>query len=160
MLQDNTKEALEKLNEYENYLLEKVGIYVKGKVKENLKKGKPHRNGKSYPIYDTGNLINSITYKVGKKLVRIGTPLEYAIYIEKGAKHHWTSVKNLIEWVRRKFPTLSNKEQNSISYAIQKTIAKDDMPAMPFITPAVEENLRDIKTILDNKKYGVNYGTE
>jgi phage gpG-like protein len=138
---NNLPKAAKELDEFKEYLLTEAGLLVQGDAKDELSKPKPHRGGGSFPAYDTGNLANSITYVVDKDSVRIGTPLEYAIYIEKGAKAHWTSVKNLTEWVSRKFKGMTEKEQTSISYAIQHNIAKEDMPAMPFLETAFMNNM-------------------
>ena len=111
MIENHTKEAVKELDEFKKYLLTQVGILVQGEAVRNLSKPRTHRGGGQFPTYDTGNLANSITYVVDEDKVQIGTPVEYAIYIEKGTKAHWTSVKNLTDWVRRKFKGMNEKEQ-------------------------------------------------
>jgi phage gpG-like protein len=148
VIENNLPKASKELDEFKEYLLTQVGMLVQGDAVKNLSKTRTHRGGGSYPTYDTGNLANSITYIVEEDKVQIGTPLEYAIYIEKGAKAHWTSVKNLIDWVKRKFKGMTEKEQKSISYAIQNRIASEDMPAMPFLDPAFVSNFMKITNLL------------
>lgn len=153
MIENNLPKAAKELEDFKEYLLTEAGILVQGDAVNELSKPKPHRGGGSFPTYDTGNLANSMTYVVNKDSVRIGTPLEYAIYIEKGAKAHWTSVNNLIEWVKRKFKGMTEKEQTSISYAIQHNIAKEDMPAMPFLEPAFLNNMDKLIDLLGTFKW-------
>jgi len=154
MITENNTEAVKsELDRFKEYILEKVGILVEGEAVKEMKNPVLHRGGGWYPTYDTGDLANSITHQVSDDTVKVGTPLEYAIYIEKGAKAHWTSVKNLIEWVGRKFIGMPEKEQQSIAYAIQHNIAKEDMPPMPFLEPAVWNNLDRIKKLFGGKEF-------
>ena len=64
------KKAIEKQQEV---ILESIGAFIDGRAVDLCPK-------------DTGNLINSITHVVnmGNKSVVLGTPVEYAIFVEKG----------------------------------------------------------------------------
>jgi len=150
---NNTELVKNELDRFKEYVLEKVGVLVEGEAVKEMKNPVLHRGGRWFPTYDTGNLANSITHEVDGEVVRVGTPVEYGIYIEKGAKAHWTSVKNLIEWVKRKFSGATEKEQKSIAYAIQHKMSKEDMPPMPFLEPAVWNNMDKIKKIFGGKDF-------
>lgn len=86
----NTVMVLEELERKEQKFLEVAGKSVQSAAKGNL--------GMKGAI-DTGNLQNSITYQVEDKKVTIGSPLEYAKFIEFGtgaanvpggtSKPHW-----------------------------------------------------------------------
>ena len=58
--------------------LEAIGVHIEGEAKEELE-NTPRR-------IDTGNLRNSINYKVveSEKCVYVGTNVEYALYVHEG----------------------------------------------------------------------------
>ena len=71
--ESNLKNVNKALKKWESNALEAIGFFVE-------------RAAKDLAPYDTGNLENSINFKVdeGKKAVRVGTNVEYAIFQEKG----------------------------------------------------------------------------
>lgn len=71
--ESNKGELLKKLKQAEERALEGVGVFVTGEASARS------------PV-DTGNLRSSINHQVnaGEKSVKIGSPVEYGIYIEKG----------------------------------------------------------------------------
>ena len=141
MLENNIPEAMDRVDKMSMKALTAIGLFVMGKAVENLRKPRKHRGGGSFPTYDTGNLANSVTFQADGKQVHIGTPAEYGIYIEKGAKAHWTSPKNLMDWCRRKLGDAK------LAYPVAKVIAKQDMPAMPWLEPAFTQNISEIERI-------------
>ena len=76
MYKSNKKEVLKKLQDAERRTLEGIGVFVDG---ESVVRA---------PV-DTGNLRSSINHKVNMddKSVSIGTPVEYAPYIELGTRY-------------------------------------------------------------------------
>ena len=74
---------------------------------------------------DTGNLRGSINSEVdeGKLSVRIGTPVEYAPYIEFGTGEHAENGKGRKDW--------------------------KGMKAQPFLRPALIENKEKIREIMN-----------
>lgn len=157
MIQSKISSVQKEIDNFTKYLLDEIGTLVQGAAVANLSTPTLHRGGRWFPNYDTGNLSNSITYVVNPtdNTVSIGTPLEYGIYIEKGCKAHWTSVKNLMDWVQHKFAPADEKEQKSIAYAIQHRIASEDMPPMPFLEPAVWNNQEAIKRKAGNYSWKI-----
>lgn len=152
--ENNTESVKANLDAFLGWALDEVGMIVRDGAKEALETPIMHRGGKQYPTYDTGDLHGSITFeRQGTEWVRIGTPKEYAIYIEKGAKAHWTSVNNLLGWVSRKFWGMTEKEQTSIAYAIQRNMSKEDMPPMPFLEPGLWNNLDKVKRKLGGREF-------
>jgi len=139
--EDNTQEVVKALTKAEQGILNAIGLLVMGKAVENLRKPRPHRGGGSFPTYDTGNLGNSITYKVTDRGVEVGTPVEYGVCIEKGVKAHWTSLRNLKDWCRRKLG------DEKAAVRVQRSIASQDMPAMPWLEPAFMENVDEIQKV-------------
>lgn len=75
----------------------------------------------------TGNLQNSITHQMeGDKTVVIGTPVEYAPYVELG--HH--------------------QQPGRYVPAIGKRLVKDYVPPKPFLAPALEEHIDEYKNVI------------
>ena len=94
---DNTKEVLSAMEKAIERGLEAIGLTAEGHAKKNT------------PV-DTGRLRNSISHAVEDKAAYIGTNVEYAPYVELGArgrqgKHmlqqaateHTTEYKKLLE---------------------------------------------------------------
>lgn len=79
---DNSGRVKAELEKKAEAVLEAVGIHIEGEAKEELENS-PRR-------VDTGRLKNSITHQVamGEKAVyigtKIGTNVEYAIYVHEG----------------------------------------------------------------------------
>ena len=74
-MDSNFGRVYRQLKDNEERALEAIGIFVRGEAQVRC------------PV-DTGNLKNSIDYKVleAQKKVVIGTNVEYAIYVEKGTR--------------------------------------------------------------------------
>ena len=70
---DNTKEVLSALDKAIERGLEAIGLTAEGHAKKNT------------PV-DTGRLRNSISHAVEDKAAYIGTNVEYAPYVELGAR--------------------------------------------------------------------------
>lgn len=74
---DNTQEVLSALEKAKKNGLEAIGLTAEGHAKKNL-----------YPGHglDTGRLRNSISHTADKEGAYIGTNVEYAPYVELGAR--------------------------------------------------------------------------
>ena len=70
---DNTKEVLSALEKAKKRGLEAIGMSAEGYAKENT------------PV-DTGRLRNSISHATDDEVAYIGTNVEYAPYVELGAR--------------------------------------------------------------------------
>ena len=70
-------EAKKALSEAEERTLEAIGVFVEGEAIVRA------------PV-DTGNLRNSLSHQVDHddRAVVIGTPVEYAVYVEKGTSRN------------------------------------------------------------------------
>lgn len=77
-VKDNTKEVLSALEKAKKNGLEAIGLTAEGYAKKNL-----------YPGHglDTGRLRNSISHATDKEAAYIGTNVEYALYVELGARN-------------------------------------------------------------------------
>jgi HK97 gp10 family phage protein len=73
---DNSEEVLSALHEAAERALEKCGLTAEGYAK------------KATPV-DTGNLRNSISHKVQKDTMFVGTNVEYAPYVEFGTGKYY-----------------------------------------------------------------------
>ena len=67
----NLKNVVRSLNNWEEKALYGVGFYIRSNAKNTV------------PVI-TGNLKNSIDFKVGKESVTLGTNVDYALAVEKG----------------------------------------------------------------------------
>lgn len=77
---DNSQAVRQELNEAVERALTRIGMQAETFAKKIIT---------SYPAVDTGNLRNSISNKVkteGENAVYIGTNVEYAPYVELGAR--------------------------------------------------------------------------
>lgn len=72
-IKDNTQQVLSALEKAKKQGLEAIGMTAEGHAKENT------------PV-DTGRLRNSITHTTDSNAAYIGTNVEYAPYVELGAR--------------------------------------------------------------------------
>lgn len=72
-IKDNTQQVLSALENAKNQGLEAIGMTAEGHAKKNT------------PV-DTGRLRNSITHTTDSNAAYIGTNVEYAPYVELGAR--------------------------------------------------------------------------
>jgi len=111
-------------------LLRLVGAFLEGKVKLTIQQGRPEwpplkpetikRKGSSKPLIDTGKLMNSITHKVEKSVVKVGVFGEYAVV---AAVHELGSAVRNIPARPYLKPTLDENEKN-IELLIKSEIEK------------------------------------
>ena len=77
-IKDNTEEIISRIEKATQNGLEAIGLTAEGYAKKNL-----------YPGHglDTGRLRNSITHATDDEAAYIGTNVEYAPYVELGARN-------------------------------------------------------------------------
>ena len=106
---------------------------------------------KSNGSYNTGNLANSIQYKVVQNqyeydLVR--TMLKYGDYVDQGigrGSGKMPPVREIIEWIKlKRIPVPTSLTIESFAFAIAKNISKrgTDPRPRPFITPSITRVLQ------------------
>lgn len=96
--------------------------------------GKAETYAKKKCPVDTGNLRNSITHQMeGDKTVAIGTPVEYAPYVEFG--HH--------------------QQPGRYVPAIGKRLVKDYVEGKPYLTPSLEDHIDEYKNVILNELQGI-----
>ena len=86
---------------------------------------------------NTGRLWQKIPYVFHNKLsVTVGPSMPYAIFVEKGTKPHWTSVRegtSLRDWADKK---------KINPYALQRSIARKGTKAHPFEKKVADKTVR------------------
>lgn len=97
-VEDRTPELMQKLEAAIGNFVKKGAAYIEGQLKSSMaepKTGRSYPRGKGAvhvasapgesPAVDSGNLTGSITQIFPSTLeARIGTPVEYALYLEEG----------------------------------------------------------------------------
>lgn len=92
--------------------------------------GKAESYAKKLCPVDTGNLRNSITHTLESDFVEaIGTPVEYAPYVEFG--HH--------------------QEVGRYVAAIGARLVADYVPGKPYLTPALEDHASEYQKVLTDE---------
>lgn len=86
-MKSNRKAVIREINRKVDRKMAAIGIIVVNGIKLEIRS-----NG----LIDTGRLINSITYLVGKGFVVIGTNVEYAVHLEFGTVNirPYNSIRN------------------------------------------------------------------
>ena len=140
---ENYDEARKLLDGWEDKALEAIGIIVDADAV--LLAPTSNEDGGA-----TGsNLKGSIRHIVDTKTktVRIGTPVKYAIYVEKGTGIHAadgnSKAKKIPWWYKDEFG--------------EWHITHGQEP-QPFLTPAVENNIKRIEAIVKKVKFGHGIG--
>lgn len=97
-VKDRTPELFQKLEKAVGRFVRKGALYIEGQLKSSMaepKSGRAYPRGKEgthiasapgeSPAVDSGNLTGSIAVIIENSLeAKIGTPVEYAIYLEEG----------------------------------------------------------------------------
>ena len=127
---DNTDKVLDEMKDKIQIALEMCGLKAEGYAIQNITRQK---------AVDTGNLRNSITHQVilnehGGEC-QIGTPVEYAPYIEFGTGIH-------VQGGRRTSWTYKDDKGNW-----HKT---NGMKPRPYLKPAVADHIEEYRDIIEN----------
>lgn len=120
---DNSEEVLAALHEAAERALEKCGLTAEGYAK------------KATPV-DTGNLRNSISHKVQKDTMFVGTNVEYAPYVEFGTGKYYPGGRP-DPWVYR--DEKGNWHRTS------------GVKAKPFIKPSVADHKQQYYDIIEQE---------
>ena len=120
---DNSEEVLDALHEAAERALEKCGLTAEGYAK------------KATPV-DTGNLRNSISHKVQKDTMYVGTNVEYAPYVEFGTGKYYPG--------GRPDPWVYRDEKGNW----HRTIG---VKAKPFIKPSVADHKQQYFDIIEQE---------
>lgn len=123
---DNSKEVLAAMQEASARALGKCGLVAEGYAKELA------------PV-DTDNLRIHISHAVDKNEARVGTPVEYGVYVEFGTGQYYPGGRNT-PWAWQ------DEEGNWHLTQGQK--------AQPFIKPAVADHIELYKDIIKSELQG------
>lgn len=88
---------------------------------------------------DSGRLRNSITHKVDDNSVTIGSPLEYAAYVELGTGKYASGGRNT--------PWVYKDDKGNWHYT-------HGQRAQPFLKPALQNNIKTYKAIIKDELGG------
>jgi HK97 gp10 family phage protein len=142
MYQSNYKVFEKEFIGFEKRALYAIGTFVEGDAKLRCPVGEYFEGQVG------GNLRSSIGYKVieSKKMVQIGTNVDYAIYVEKGTPPHLILPKtaSVLTWMGPAGRVFSMK------------VNHPGTKAQPFLTPAAEQNTAKIAQIIKNIKVATN----
>ena len=111
-----------------------VGFFLEGDVRRRIRKNES---------VDTAQLVETIDYDIDKNKykVRIGSPLKYAIYVEKGTGIY------AVDGDGRQTPWVYFYDGRKGDKGWRYTVGQK--PA-PFLTPAGEENIDTVIRIIKN----------
>lgn len=102
---------------------------------------------------DTGRLRASILAEIRQSgtttLGVVGTNVKYAAAVENGSKPHWPPKGPIRQWVQRVLKK-RGKELESVTFLVQRAIAKRGTKPRKFLQGALEANRENIKTLLGN----------
>ena len=112
--------------------LQQIGDDLKADIQENIAKR----------ASNTGQLLQSwFARKEVQLKVVVGTPNEYALFVEEGTRPHRMPIDPLIGWVRRKRKDLgiSFAETNSTAWAVWWKIARKGTKAKKYMEDALKK---------------------
>ena len=120
---DNSDEVIAALHEAAERALEKCGLVAEGYAKKRA------------PV-DTGNLRNSISHKVQKGTMYVGTNVEYAPYVEFGTGKYYPG--------GRPDPWVYQDEKGNWHRT-------NGIKAKPFIKPSVADHKQQYINIIEQE---------
>lgn len=125
----NTDKVLEGLDDAVLRALERIGLQAEGYAIDLV------------PV-DTGNLKNSITHTVdeAEKVAYVGTPNEYAVYVEMGTGMYVDG--------GRKTPWVYKDEKTG------EWVTTRGQKAQPYLKPAITEHIDTYKNIVKDEMGG------
>lgn len=126
---DNSAKFLSELENVREKILETIGQKAEGYAKKLCPVGTPESTG--IAGYRGGTLRNSITHRVQKDVLFVGSDVEYAPYVELGTGPHFEPPP---EW--EKFTT---EKGSGVGNAYVKP--------RPYIRPAIEDHRDEYESI-------------
>lgn len=133
---DNSGAVLSELERTKKKILETIGQKAEGYAKKLCPVGTSESTG--IQGYRGGTLRNSITHHVEGEVLKLGSNVEYAPYVELGTGPHFTPPP---EW--EKFTT----ERGS-------GVGRAYVKPRPYIRPAIEDHRDEYKTIAERELQG------
>lgn len=152
-------------------LMRGLGDTVRAELEKKIWQGMYRIEGsaKDRAPVDRGRLRSSITAEVetgfGRITGRVGTNVQYAKFVEEGARRHFVPFRvapDLVKWLERKLGLKAvrrgdrydfyYKGTNTILYRAIKGFMVSGQ-AQPFIGPAYEEHVDDIVRDLENLQF-------
>lgn len=109
------------------------------------------RDAKRFAPANTGHLRASITSEIraGAKTTEgiVGSPLEYAPFMEVDCRPHWPPTAPIRYWVMRKFQ-LRGKMLESVTFLVRRKIARYGTKGRHYLQRAFEENAERVHRII------------
>jgi HK97 gp10 family phage protein len=140
MYESNVNKVKGYIDDWELKALEAIGYFIEGEAVLRCPVGQ------YFDGQEGGNLRRSIRHYVTKseKSTTIGTPVDYAIYVEKGTPAHIIRPKNkkMLSWVPQ-----------SGQRIFARVVHHPGTKAQPFLTPAAEDNINKINEIARRVKF-------
>lgn len=133
---DNSAAVLSELERAKKKILETIGQKAEGYAKKLCPVGTSESTG--IQGYRGGTLRNSITHRVEGEVLKLGSNVEYAPYVELGTGPNFTPPP---EW--EKFTTERGKG-----------IGKAYVKPRPYIRPAIEDHRDEYKAIAERELQG------
>lgn len=133
---DNSGAVLSELERTKKKILETIGQKAEGYAKKLCPVGTSESTG--IQGYRGGTLRNSITHRVEGEVLKLGSNVEYAPYVELGTGPHFTPPP---EW--EKFTT----ERGS-------GVGRAYVKPRPYIRPAIEDHRGEYKSIAERELQG------
>lgn len=133
---DNSGAVLSELERAKKKILETIGQKAEGYAKKLCPVGTSESTG--IQDYRGGTLRNSITHRVEGEVLKLGSNVEYAPYVELGTGPHFTPPP---EW--EKFTT----ERGS-------GVGRAYVKPRPYIRPAIEDHRDEYKSIAERELQG------
>lgn len=135
---DNSKAVLSELKSAETRLLTMIGLAAVRHAKKLCPVGTQESTGQKG--YRGGTLRNSINFRVneGEKTLEVGSPVEYAPYVELGTGPHFVPPP---EWER------FEAEKG-------KGVGKAYVKPRPYIRPAIEDHRDEYQRIAERELKG------
>lgn len=126
---DNSGKFLSELESAKQKILETIGLKAEGYAKKLCPVGTPESTG--IAGYRGGTLRNSITHRVQKDVLSLGSNVEYAPYVELGTGPHFEPPP---EWEQ-----FTTKKGSGMGNAYVKP--------RPYIRPAIEDHRDEYENI-------------
>ncbi len=110
----------------------------------------------------SSTLTNSIKVSRSGFMQRVvGTPVEYAKYVEHGSKRGGNPpIQSLVDWIRNKNMTPDDPEDDlaDLAFKIQRSIRAKGIKPQPFRQPAFEQNTDTVHDLVKRAIQGAWHG--
>lgn len=139
--------------------LRRAGALVTKRAKVNLRKG-------TFPSVVTGTLTQSVGFSVDKEKMTVtvgpalsakvsaggGDPASYGLQVEEGREPGRAPPPHTLDqFVRRRLDVSEAREFSSTRYLVGQAIAREGVPAKPWLGPALDATEEDFQRILQEE---------